>query len=130
MNDKKHLPSRRLGYVQKAKVDGQTIYLRTGNFEDNSLAEIFIDIHKEGATFRSVLNCFAIAVSIGLQHGVPLEEYVESFLFTKFEPRGLVQGHEKIKVTTSIIDYIFKELAISYLQRHDLVQTSDPTDSE
>src|SRR5205085_5673957 len=103
------------------------IYLRTGEYEDGTLGEIFLDMHKEGATFRSMTNCFAIAISLGLQHGVPLEEFVDAFLFTRFEPNGMVQGNPHIKMTTSIIDYIFRELAITYLGRHDLahVQPED-----
>ncbi len=120
---KRHLlPTRRRGYTQKAVVGGHKVYLRTGEYEDNTLGEIFIDMHKEGAAFRSLMNCFAIAVSLGLQHGVPLEEYVEAFVFTRFEPNGMVQGNERIKLSTSIVDYIFRELAISYLDRNDLAQ--------
>jgi ribonucleoside-diphosphate reductase alpha chain len=96
------------------------MYIRTGEYEDGTLGEIFIDMHKEGAAFRSMTNCFAIAVSLGLQHGVPLEEYVDAFLFTRFEPNGIVQGNPYIKMSTSIIDYIFRELAITYLDRQDL----------
>ncbi len=103
------------------------MYLRTGEYEDGTLGEIFLDMHKEGAAFRSMTNCFAIAVSLGLQHGVPLEEYVDAFLFTRFEPNGVVQGNPHIKMTTSIIDYIFRELAITYLGRHDLAQV-EPED--
>src|SRR5205807_2812697 len=103
------------------------IYLRTGEYQDGQLGEIFLDMHKEGAAFRSMTNCFAIAISLGLQHGVPLEEYVDAFLFTRFEPNGIVQGNPHIKMTTSIIDYIFRELAISYLSRHDLAQV-EPED--
>jgi ribonucleoside-diphosphate reductase alpha chain len=98
------------------------VYLRTGEFEDGALGEIFIDMHREGAAFRSLMNCFAIAVSLGLQYGVPLEEFVEAFVFTRFEPNGSVQGHDNIKMSTSVIDYIFRELALSYLGRTDLVQ--------
>jgi ribonucleoside-diphosphate reductase alpha chain len=101
--------------------------LRTGEYEDGSLGEIFLDMHKEGAAFRSMTNCFAIAVSLGLQHGVPLEEYVDAFLFTRFEPNGVVQGNPHIKMTTSIIDYIFRELAISYMGRLDLAHV-EPED--
>jgi ribonucleoside-diphosphate reductase alpha chain len=116
------LPYRRAGYTQKARVGNHKIYLRTGEYEDGALGEIFLDMHKEGAAFRSMTNCFAIAISLGLQHGVPLEEYVDAFLFTRFEPNGVVQGNQHIKMTTSIIDYIFRELAITYLGRHDLAQ--------
>jgi ribonucleoside-diphosphate reductase alpha chain len=114
------LPDRRAGYTQKARIGNHKIYLRTGEYEDGTLGEIFLDMHKEGAAFRSMTNCFAIAVSLGLQFGVPLEEFVDAFLFTRFEPNGIVQGNPHIKMTTSIIDYIFRELAISYLGRHDL----------
>jgi len=116
------MPARRRGYTQKARVGGHKIYLRTGEFEDGSLGEIFIDMHREGAAFRSLVNCFAIAISLGLQYGVPLEEFVEAFTFTRFEPNGSVQGHDNIKMSTSIVDYIFRELALSYLGRTDLVQ--------
>ena len=116
------LPGRRRGYTQKARVGGHKVYLRTGEFEDGSLGEVFIDMHREGAAFRSLMNCFAIAISLGLQYGVPLEEFVEAFVFTRFEPNGPVQGHDNIKMGTSVIDYIFRELALSYLGRTDLVQ--------
>jgi len=116
------LPGRRKGYTQKARVGGHKVYLRTGEFEDGSLGEIFIDMHREGAAFRSLMNCFAIAISLGLQYGVPLEEFVEAFVFTRFEPNGSVQGHDNIKMSTSVIDYVFRELALSYLARTDLVQ--------
>lgn len=114
------LPDRRKGYTQKAIVGGHKVYLRTGEYEDGKIGELFIDMHKEGAAFRSLMNNFAIAVSIGLQYGVPLEEYVEAFTFTRFEPQGMVQGNDMIKMSTSILDYIFRELAISYLDRSDL----------
>jgi ribonucleoside-diphosphate reductase alpha chain len=116
------LPARRKGYTQKARVGGHKVYLRTGEFEDGSLGEIFIDMHREGAAFRSLMNCFAIAISLGLQYGVPLEEFTEAFVFTRFEPNGSVQGHDNIKMSTSIIDYVFRELSMSYLGRFDLVQ--------
>ena len=116
------MPGRRRGYTQKARVGGHKVYLRTGEFEDGSLGEIFVDMHREGAAFRSLMNCFAIAISLGLQYGVPLEEFVEAFVFTRFEPNGSVQGHQNIKMSTSVIDYIFRELALSYLGRTDLVQ--------
>jgi ribonucleotide reductase alpha subunit len=124
---RRRLPDRRAGYTQKARIGNHKIYLRTGEYEDGTLGEIFLDMHKEGAAFRSMTNCFAIAVSLGLQHGVPLEEYVDAFLFTRFEPNGIVQGNPYIKMSTSIIDYIFRELAITYLDRHDLahVQPED-----
>jgi len=114
------LPDRRKGYTQKAVVGGHKVYLRTGEYRDGMLGEIFIDMHKEGAGFRAMMNNFAIAVSVGLQYGVPLEEFVEAFTFTKFEPAGMVQGNETIKNATSILDYIFRELAVSYLDRTDL----------
>ena len=114
------LPHRRKGYTQKAIVGGHKVYLRTGEYDDGRLGEIFIDMHKEGAAFRSLMNNFAIALSIGLQYGVPLEEFVEAFTFTRFEPSGLVEGNDTIKMATSILDYIFRELAVSYLQRNDL----------
>jgi ribonucleoside-diphosphate reductase alpha chain len=117
---RRRLPDRRAGYTQKARIGTHKMYIRTGEYEDGTLGEIFIDMHKEGAAFRSMTNCFAIAVSLGLQHGVPLEEYVDAFLFTRFEPNGVVQGNPYIKMSTSIIDYIFRELAITYLGRHDL----------
>ena len=117
---RRRLPDRRKGYTQKAIVGGHKIYLRTGEFEDGNLGEIFLDMHKEGAAFRSLMNNFAIAISIGLQYGVPLEEYTDAFTFTRFEPAGLVEGNEAIKMSTSILDYIFRELAISYLGRSDL----------
>jgi ribonucleoside-diphosphate reductase alpha chain len=117
---RRRLPDRRAGYTQKARIGNHKIYLRTGEYEDGTLGEIFLDMHKEGAAFRSMTNCFAIAVSLGLQHGVPLEEFVDAFLFTRFEPNGVVQGNPHIKMTTSIIDYIFRELAITYLDRYDL----------
>ncbi|MEK7244504.1 MAG: vitamin B12-dependent ribonucleotide reductase, partial [Pseudomonadota bacterium] len=113
-------PSRRKGYIQKAIVGGHKVYLHTGEYGDGRLAEIFVDMHKEGAAFRSLMNNFAIAISIGLQYGVPLEEYVEAFTFTRFEPAGLVQGNDAIKSATSILDYMFRELAVSYLGRNDL----------
>ena len=125
VRDRKKLPSRRKGYTQKAIVGGHKLYLRTGEYEDGALGEIFIDMHKEGAAFRSLMNSFAISVSIGLQYGVPLEEFVEAFSFTRFEPSGVVQGNDTIKMATSVLDYIFRELAISYLDRTDLANV-DP----
>ncbi|TJW69585.1 MAG: vitamin B12-dependent ribonucleotide reductase [Mesorhizobium sp.] len=118
--DREKLPNRRKGYTQKAVVGGHKVYLRTGEFDDGRLGEIFIDMHKEGAAFRAMMNNFAIAISLGLQYGVPLDEYVEAFTFTKFEPAGMVQGNDAIKNATSILDYVFRELAVSYLARHDL----------
>ncbi|MBL6933527.1 MAG: vitamin B12-dependent ribonucleotide reductase, partial [Rhodospirillales bacterium] len=117
---RRKLPHRRKGYTQKAVVGGHKVYLRTGEYEDGPLGEIFIDMHKEGAAFRSLMNNFAIAISIGLQYGVPLEEYVEAFTFTRFDPSGIVEGNDTIKMATSILDYIFRELAVSYLGRNDL----------
>ena len=125
--ERRRLPNRRKGYTQKAIVGGHKVYLRTGEHEDGKLAEVFIDMHKEGSAFRSLMNNFAIAISIGLQYGVPLEEFVEAFTFTRFEPSGIVEGNDAIKMATSIIDYIFRELAISYLGRSDLAH-AEPHD--
>ncbi len=122
---RRRLPDRRGGYTQKAKINGQTVYIRTGEYENGQLGEIFLDMHKEGAAFRSLLNSFAIAISLGLQHGVPLEEFVDAFVFTKFEPSGIVVGNKRIKMATSVIDYIFRELAVSYLGRNDLAHVTD-----
>ena len=119
------LPSRRSGYTQKAIIGGHKLYLRTGEYEDGTVGEIFLDMHKEGAAFRSLMNCFAIAISLGLQHGVPLEEFVEAFVFTRFEPNGPVKLNDRIKMSTSIIDYIFRELAVTYLDRYDLAQVNE-----
>jgi len=119
---RRRMPDRRGGYTQKAIIGGHKLYLRTGDYGDGTLGEIFLDMHKEGAAFRSLMNCFAIAISLGLQHGVPLEEFVEAFVFTRFEPNGPVKLNDRIKMSTSIIDYIFRELAITYLGRHDLAQ--------
>ncbi|MGQ0695031.1 MAG: vitamin B12-dependent ribonucleotide reductase [Nitrospiraceae bacterium] len=119
------LPSRRNGYTQKAIIGGHKLYLRTGEYEDGTVGEIFLDMHKEGAAFRSLMNCFAIAISLGLQHGVPLEEFVEAFVFTRFEPNGPVKLNDRIKMSTSIIDYIFRELAVTYLDRYDLAQVKE-----
>lgn len=116
------LPNRREGYTQKAKIGGHSIFVRTGEYDDGRLGEIFLDMHKEGAAFRSLLNSFAIAVSLGLQYGVPLDEYVDAFTFSRFEPNGLVQGHEYIKMATSVLDFVFRDLAISYQKRFDLGQ--------
>jgi ribonucleoside-diphosphate reductase alpha chain len=125
--ERERLPDRRKGYTQKAVVGGHKVYLRTGEYADGRIGEIFIDMHKEGAAFRSLMNNFAIAISVGLQYGVPLEEYVDAFTFTRFEPAGLVQGNDAIKNATSILDYVFRELAISYLGRNDLAHI-DPSD--
>jgi ribonucleoside-diphosphate reductase alpha chain len=126
--ERERLPSRRKGYTQKAVVGGHKVYLRTGEYDDGRLGEIFIDMHKEGATLRSIINNFAIAISLGLQYGVPLEEYVDAFTFTRFEPSGAVQGNDTIKMATSILDYVFRELAISYLGRYDLAHV-DPRET-
>ena len=122
--ERRALPAKRRGFTQKAKINGQALFLRTGEYNDGTLGEIFIDMAKEGATMRSMLNCFAIAISIGLQYGVPLEEYVEKFVFTRFEPAGMVD-HPNIKTTTSIIDFMFRSLAYEYLGRNDLVHVLD-----
>jgi ribonucleoside-diphosphate reductase alpha chain len=121
---RRSLPSRRAGYTQKVKIDGHSIYLRTGEYEDGQLGEIFLDINKEGTLLRSMMNCFAVAVSLGLQYGVPLDEYVDVFTFSRFEPNGMVQGHDNIKRATSIIDFIFRDLAIAYLDRNDLAHVT------
>ncbi len=125
---RRRLPDRRKGYIQKAVVGGHKVYLHTGEYDDGELGEIFVDLHKEGAAFRSLMNNFAISISIGLQYGVPLEEYVDAFLFTRFEPSGEVRGNDTIRHATSILDYIFRELAVSYLGRGDLAQV-DPFDA-
>ncbi|MFM2232440.1 MAG: hypothetical protein RJB31_1141, partial [Bacteroidota bacterium] len=122
--ERKTLPAKRRGYTQKAKINGQAIFLRTGEYSDNTLGEIFIDLAKEGSTLRSLMNCFAISISVGLQYGVPLEEFVEKFVFTKFEPAGMVD-HPNIKSTTSIVDFVFRALAYEYLGRTDLVHVLD-----
>jgi ribonucleoside-diphosphate reductase alpha chain len=127
IREREKMPDRRKGYTQKAVVGGHKLYLRTGEYEDGRLGEIFIDMHKEGAALRSLLNNFAIAISLGLQYGVPLEEYVDAFTFTRFEPSGPVQGNDSIKYATSILDYVFRELAVSYLSRFDLAHV-DPSD--
>jgi ribonucleoside-diphosphate reductase alpha chain len=132
------MPQKRRGFTQEARVGGHKVFLRTGEYEDGSLGEIFIDMHKEGAAFRSLMNCFAMAVSVGLQYGVPLETYVEQFTFTRFEPHGVVGGHPNIKFATSIVDYIFRVLGVEYLKRYDFAQVKpdeqnpvidDPTQS-
>jgi ribonucleoside-diphosphate reductase alpha chain len=127
IREREKMPDRRKGYTQKAVVGGHKVYLRTGEYQDGRIGEIFIDMHKEGAAFRAMMNNFAIAISLGLQYGVPLEEYVEAFTFTRFEPAGFVQGNESIKNATSILDYVFRELAISYLGRYDLAHV-DPSE--
>jgi ribonucleoside-diphosphate reductase alpha chain len=123
--ERRRLPDRRKGYIQKATVGGHKVYLHTGEFDDGELGEIFIDMHKEGAAFRSLMNNFAIAISIGLQYGVPLEEFVDAFVFTRFEPAGEVTGNDSIRRATSILDYIFRELAVSYLGRDDLAEVEN-----
>ena len=132
------LPKKRRGFTQEARVGGHKIYLRTGEYEDGTLGEIFIDLHKEGAAFRSIMNCFAMAVSVGLQYGVPLEAFVDQYTFTRFEPQGVVEGHENVKMATSIVDYLFRALGIAYLQRYELAHvppadaspTQDPVESK
>jgi ribonucleoside-diphosphate reductase alpha chain len=128
--ERERLPARRKSYTQKAAVGGHKVYLHTGEYEDGRLGEIFIDMHKEGAAFRSLMNNFAIAISIGLQYGVPLEEYVDAFTFTRFEPAGLVTGNDSIKNATSVLDYIFRELAVSYLGRFDLAHVQPDHDED
>ena len=128
LRERERMPDRRKGYTQKAVVGGHKVYLRTGEYDDGRLGEIFIDMHKEGAALRSFINNFAIAVSLGLQYGVPLDEYVDAFTFTRFEPAGPVQGNDSIKYATSILDYVFRELAVSYLERFDLAHV-DPNES-
>ncbi|HWU17937.1 MAG TPA: vitamin B12-dependent ribonucleotide reductase [Devosia sp.] len=129
VRNREKMPDRRKGYTQKAVVGGHKVYLRTGEYDDGRLGEIFIDMHKEGAAFRAMMNNFAIAISLGLQYGVPLDEYVEAFTFTRFEPAGMVMGNDRIKNATSIMDYVFRELAVSYLDRNDLahVNPDSPT---
>ncbi|MFQ5438394.1 MAG: vitamin B12-dependent ribonucleotide reductase, partial [Paracoccaceae bacterium] len=128
-SERHKLPERRKGYTQKAIVGGHKVYLRTGEYQDGTIGEIFIDMHKEGAGFRAMMNNFAIAVSVGLQYGVPLDEFVEAFTFTRFEPAGMVQGNDSIKNATSILDYIFRELAVSYLDRTDLAHVKPKGES-
>jgi ribonucleoside-diphosphate reductase alpha chain len=128
--ERERLPHRRKSYTQKAIVGGHKVYLHTGEYEDGRLGEIFIDMHKEGAAFRSLMNNFAIAISVGLQYGVPLEEFVDAFTFTRFEPAGLVIGNDSIKNATSVLDYIFRELAVSYLGRSDLAHVAPHADED
>jgi ribonucleoside-diphosphate reductase alpha chain len=125
--EQEKLPTRRKGYTQKAKIGGHTLFLRTGEYDDGRLGEIFLDMNKEGSALRALINNFAISVSLGLQYGVPLEEYVDAFTFTRFEPAGFVQGNDSIKNATSILDYVFRELAISYLGRYELAHI-DPSE--
>lgn len=127
---RRKLPDRRKGYIQKAAVGGHKVYIHTGEYEDGELGEIFIDMHKEGAAFRSLMNNFAIAISIGLQYGVPLDEFVDAFVFTRFEPAGRVTGNDSIKAATSILDYIFRELGVSYLDRHELANGAPEDDAD
>lgn len=122
------LPAKRRGFTQEASVAGHKVYLRTGEYEDGTLGEVFIDMHKEGAAYRSMMNCFAIAVSLGLQYGVPLKEFVDKFTFTRFEPSGIVSGHPNVKMATSIVDYIFRVLGLEYLGRTDIVQVKPTVD--
>ncbi len=124
------LPAKRFGFTQEARITGHKLYLRTGEYEDGSLGEIFIDMHKEGASFRSLINMFAIAVSKGLQYGVPLEEFVDTFTFTRFEPQGIVEGHPNIKLSTSVIDFVFRVLGMEYLGRTDFVQVKPIDDGD
>ena len=129
-NERIKLPNKRGGYTQKVCISGNSLYIRTGEYENGDLGEIFIDMHKQGAALRSLLNCFAISVSLGLQHGVPLEEYVDAFTFTRFEPDGPVQDHDHIKMCTSLMDLIFRDLAITYLGRLDLSHTYQEDESD
>jgi ribonucleoside-diphosphate reductase alpha chain len=122
--ERKSLPAKRRGFTQKARIGGQVLFLRTGEYNDGTVGELFIDLAKEGSTLRSLMNCFAISISVGLQYGVPLEEFVDKFVFTKFEPSGMVD-HPNIKTTTSIVDFIFRSLAYEYLGRTDLVHVLD-----
>ena len=122
--ERKSLPAKRRGFTQKARIGGQVLFLRTGEYNDGTVGELFIDLAKEGSTLRSLMNCFAISISVGLQYGVPLEEFVDKFVFTKFEPSGMVD-HPNIKTTTSIVDFIFRALAYEYLGRTDLVHVLD-----
>ena len=124
------LPKKRKGFTQEARIGGHKVFLRTGEYEDGSLGEIFVDMHKEGAAFRSLMNCFAISVSMGLQHGVPLDAYVRQFTFTRFEPQGIVEGHPNIKFSTSIIDYVFRVLGVEYLRQYDFAQVPPKEEQE
>jgi len=122
---KRQLPSKRSGFTQSVLIDGQKIHIRTGEYEDGSLGEIFISMHKEGAGMRAIMSCFSQAVSIGLQHGVPLEKFVKMFVFTRFEPQGHVEGHPKIEYATSVIDLVFRILGIEYLGMEELARMED-----
>jgi ribonucleoside-diphosphate reductase alpha chain len=125
---RRKLPSKRTGFTQEANVAGHKVYIRTGEYEDGTLGEVFIDMHKEGAAYRSMMNCFAIAISLGLQYGVPLKEFVDKFTFTRFEPSGIVDGHPNVKMATSIVDYIFRVIGMEYLGRTDFVQVKPAVD--
>jgi len=124
------LPARRNGYNQEARIGGHKVFLRTGEYQDGTLGEIFIDLAKEGATLKGILSCFAIAVSKGLQYGVPLEEFVDTFTFQTFEPRGMVEGHPNIKMSNSIVDYVFRALGVEYLERDELAQVPPDRDMQ
>jgi ribonucleoside-diphosphate reductase alpha chain len=119
---RRRLPKRRHGFTQESRISGHKVFLRTGEYEDGTVGEIFIDMHKEGAAFRSMMNCFAISVSMGLQYGVPLNDLVDQFTFTRFEPHGRVDGHDNIRLCTSVVDYVFRVLGLEYLDRTDLAQ--------
>ena len=123
-NQKENSSKQKSRIHPKASIGGHKVYLRTGEYQDGGVGEIFIDMHKEGAAYRSLMNCFSIAISLGLQYGVPLEEFVDAFTFTRFEPNGIVAGHDNIKMSTSVIDYIFRDLALRYLGRTDLVHVA------
>jgi len=125
-NGRNYLPDRRTGYTQKVKIDGQTLYLRTGEYEEGQLGEIFITLSREGSTVRSIMESFAKAISIGLQYGVPLHEYVDAFIHTRFEPSGIVEGHNNIKMCSSIVDFVFRDLGVSYLGMSELGQINAP----
>jgi ribonucleoside-diphosphate reductase alpha chain len=125
---RRKLPGKRLGFTQEAEVAGHKVYIRTGEYEDGTLGEVFFDMHKEGAAYRSMMNCFAISLSLGLQYGVPLSEFVDKFTFTRFEPSGMVTGHPNVKLATSIVDYIFRVLGMEYLGRTDFVQVKPTID--
>jgi ribonucleoside-diphosphate reductase alpha chain len=125
---RRKLPAKRLGFTQEASVGGHKVYLRTGEYEDGTVGEIFIDMHKEGAAYRSMMNCFAMSVSLGLQYGVPLQEFVDKFTFTRFEPSGFVDGHPNVKMATSVVDYLFRVLGLEYLGRTDFVQVKPVVD--
>jgi len=125
---RRKLPPKRSGFTQEATIGGHKVYLRTGEYDDTTLGELFIDMHKEGAAYRSMMNCFAIAISLGLQYGVPLSEFVDKFTFSRFEPSGIVEGHPNVKMATSIVDYIFRVLGMEYLGRTDFLQVRPTVD--